>query len=72
MTPLSFTVEASERVILIFDSHANWTGFAVSNKKNGYNTFDLQNHWSTYWVPNNQGNFNIFTPYGKWIGLVIK
>ena len=67
--PVRFTVQANERIRLIFTPDADFSGVLIQVRENHWNEFDLENEWVGYWV---HARDNIWLRYSldnEWIGF---
>ncbi|OCX25298.1 hypothetical protein BBI09_00120 [Stutzerimonas xanthomarina] len=66
---VAFTVEANDRVRLLFDTSAEFSGVLVVVRDDFINEFDLDNEWVGYWIHARDNVWLRFAVDGEWCGF---
>ena len=59
------SVIATDEVMVLF-AGGNWTGYFVTNGRDGYNFFNRDNEWKGFLVPTSSGGFAFFNREKVW------
>lgn len=71
MKRTGYLVKANDRIFLIFNSPADFSGICVKNSSNGYTLFNKSNQWIGYLIFNRQDGYLYYDQNNKWIGIVV-
>jgi hypothetical protein len=66
---VGFTVRANDRVQLLFDASADFTGVLISVRDDYLNEYDLNNEWSGYWLHASDNTWLRYTLQNTWHGF---
>ncbi len=69
LSPVGFTVQANDRVRLIFTPDADFSGVLIEVRDDFWNEYDLDNEWNGYWV---HARNNVWLRYlleSDWVGF---
>lgn len=69
LIPIGFTVNANDRVSLLFTPNCNFQGVLVHARNDFWNEFDLANEWVGFWI---HARDNVWLRYDlskEWVGF---
>ena len=69
LAQVGFTVQANDRVRLIFATDAEFSGALVSARDDFLNEFDLDNEWCGYCIHARDNAWLRYSLEGKWVGF---